>query len=227
MKKALLFLWVTISLATSLHAEEFLFKNPAGFTEIRKADPLFEETMKNAVRRGRLLKMYLPEHMAHQYKHGNSSLVTRQVLICAPLAEKTSMDPKEAELLAKSLEGMFIGFATVPRGRMDTPAQDIEHRQTALKNSLASGQPLLYSSQRTQTAWLYSYLIHYNMDSTSGKYFLSTAMSSAVVPLKDRVLFITASSIPEGGDAESELEWVKDTASAFAAALVKSDSAKK
>jgi len=170
--------------------------------------------------------MYLPEHMAHQYKHGNSSLVTRQVLLCAPLSGKMPQGAKEAELLARSLEGMFIGFATVPHGRMDTPAQEIEHRQTALKESLASGKPLLYSSQRTQTAWIYSYLIHYNMESSPGKYFLTTAMASAVVPVDDKTLFITASSILENGDAQNELEWVKDTAASFASALGKAAHAK-
>ena len=60
------------------------FSAPDGFTELtdRESD-LFLDTEKNAVRHGRLVKMYLPQYMAHQYRYGSRDAVTRQVLICA------------------------------------------------------------------------------------------------------------------------------------------------
>jgi len=221
MKTAFILLMSLLALPFAAHAEEILFAAPSGFAEIEGTEALFAESQKNAVQRGRLLKMYLPQYMAHQYRHGNSTLVTRQVLVCSPLAANVPVPPKGAELLARSLEGMFMGFATVPRGRMDTPAQEIEHRQSALKKSLASGSPLLYSSQRTPSAWIYTFLIHYNMEGNAGKNFLTTALSCAVLPVKEKVLFITAGSIMEGNDAQSELEWVRDTAGSFASAIAK------
>ncbi len=226
MKTLLCLLCLLLSFSVPCAAEEITFPSLSGFAEIGNAEPLFALSQQEAVQRGTLLKMYLPQFQAHQYKHGNSNLVTRQVLICAPLSSGAPIPPQKTELLARSLEGIFIGFATVPRGRMDTPAQEIEHRQTALKKSLENGTPLLYSSQRSKTGWIYSYLIHYNMEGRVGKNFLTTAMASAVLNVKEQALFITASSILEGNDAETELDWVRETASSFAAAILKANDAK-
>ena len=198
------------------------FAAPDGFTELadRESD-LFRDTEKNAVRNGRLIKMYLPQYMAHQYRYGSRDAVTRQVLICAMNGQKRALENRDAELLARSTEGLFIGFSRIPRSRTDTPAQEMENREKALQNALATGTPLLVDSLRTSSAFLYTSLIHFNMAETGPKTWLSTAMATAVVPVKDTVLFVTVSSILGNDAPEPHLDWVKETAGSFADMIVR------
>ena len=204
------------------------FATPDSFTELtdRESD-LFRDTEEQAVRNGRLIKMYLPQYMAHQYKYGSRDAVTRQVLICAMNGQKRPLDQKDAELLARSTEGLFIGFSRIPRSRTDTPAQEIENQEKALSHALSTGTPLLVDSLRTSSAFLYTCLIHYNMAERGPKTWLSTAMATAVVPVKDTVLFVTASSILGNDDPEPHLDWVKETASSFADMIVRANKPEK
>ena len=197
-------------------AEGLILRPPAGFTELPASDRLFEETGRQAIAHGRLHSMYLPQHMARQYRHGSRDLVTRQVILCTPGGQdQQPLTAKDAEILAKVQEGLFAGFARVPRGRLDTPAMETEHRQAALDHSFATGTPFLSESIRYQAAWIYTYLIHYDMDPREHGNFLTTAMATAVIPVRDTVLFAHVSSILEGRDASAELEWVKDVAMSF------------
>ena len=53
--------------------------------------------------------------------------------------------------------------------------------------------------------------------------FLPCAVASAVIPVKDTVLFLTVSSLLGQDEPEVHLEWVKETALAFADALTKAN----
>ena len=198
------------------------FAAPDGFAELTDhASDLFQDTEKDAVRSGRLLRMYLPQYMAQQYRYGNRDAVTRQVLICAMQGQSRALEQKDADLLARSTEGLFIGFAHIPRSRTDTPAQELENREKAISESLATGRPLLVDSVRTSSAYLYTSLIHYNMAEHGEKIWLSTAMSTAVVPVKDTALFVTVTSMLGAEAPGPHLDWVKETASAFADMIVR------
>ena len=204
------------------------FSAPDGFTEIADhSSELFLDTEKNAVRHGRLIKMYLPQYMAHQYRYGSRDAVTRQVLICALEGQSRPLEQKDAELLARSTEGLFIGFSRIPRSRTDTPAQEMENRARALEHALNTGTPLLVDSVRTSSAFLYTSLIHFNMMERGPKSWLSTAMATAVVPVKDTVLFVTVSSILGSDEPEPHLDWVKETATAFADMIVRGNKTEK
>lgn len=209
-------------------ADNVVFSTPDTFAELADHESdLFKNTEEHAIAHGRLLKMYLPQYMAHQYHSGNRDAVTRQVLICAMNGQKRAFTQKDAELLARSLEGLFIGFSRIPRSRTDTPAQEMENREKALQKSLKTGSPLLVDSLRTSSAFLYTFLIHYPMTERTPKSFLSTAMSTAVVPVKDTMLFVTASSILDNDSPEPHLDWVKETANIFADMIVRTNKPEK
>lgn len=199
------------------------FPTPASFAELEKESALFRESAAHAVRNGRLLKLWLPRHMARQYHGGSPDAVTRQVLLCAPDGQSRPMDAKDAELLARSAEGQFIGFSRIPRSHTDTPAQEEQNRSDALKDSLDKGRPLLVDSLRTSSAYLHTSLIHFSMGEKKEQVFLPCAMASAVVPVKDTVLFLTVSSLLGQDEPEAHLEWVKETALAFADAITRAN----
>ena len=207
-------------------ADKLILRPPAGFAELSAADDrLYKETDEQAIAHGKLWKIYLPQHMARQYRHGSRDLVTRQIILCT--AEEQGgrlLTAKDAEILAKIQESLFAGFARVRRGRMDTPAMEIEHRQAALDHSFATGTPFLSESIRYQAAWIYTYLIHYSMDPKEPGNFLTTAMATAVIPVCGTVLFVNVSSILEGKDAPAELEWVKDIAMNFTGQILSENS---
>ncbi|HJD97518.1 hypothetical protein [Mailhella massiliensis] len=208
--------------------DELAFAVPDTFTELTDHDSdLFRDTEKYAVSHGRLLKMYLPQYMAHQYRYGSRDAVTRQVLICAMEGQKRPLTQKDAELLARSTEGLFIGFSRIPRSRTDTPAQEMENREKALARALETGSPLLVDSVRTSSAFLYTFLIHDNMVERGPKSWLSMAMATAVVPVKDTVLFVTVSSILGHDNPEPHLDWVKETAGTFADMIVRANKGEK
>ncbi len=209
-------------------ADSLKFHTPAAFTEMTdRTSDLFRDTERQAVSHGRLLRMYLPQHMAQQYRYGSRDAVTRQVLICAMQGQRRALNQKDAELLARSTEGLFIGFSRIPRSRTDTPAQELENREQALRRALESGTPLLVDSLRTSTAFLYTSLIHYNMTEKGPRSYLSTAVATAVVPVKDTVLFVTVTSILGQDAAAPHLDWVKETASTFSDMIVRSNRAEK
>lgn len=208
--------------------DKLKFAAPDGFTELSDHESdLFLDTERNAVRHGRLIRMYLPQYMAHQYRYGSRDAVTRQVLICALEGQSRALDQKDAELLARSTEGLFIGFSRIPRSRTDTPAQEMENREKALANTLATGTPLLVDSVRTSSAFLYTSLIHFNMMERGPKSWLSTAVATAVVPVKDTVLFVTVTSILGNDKPAPHLDWVKETATSFADMIVRGNKTEK
>ena len=120
--------------------EGLKFPALAAFAELGPESSLFRESEAQAVRRGRLLKLWLPQHMARQYHGGSPDAVTRQILLCAPEGQSRPLDAKDAELLARSAEGLFIGFARIPRSSTDTPAQEEQNRAEALRSSLEKGR---------------------------------------------------------------------------------------
>ena len=196
---------------------------PASFAELPPESALFRESAALAVKRGRLLRLWLPRHMAKQYHGGSPDAVTRQVLLCALDGQSRPLNSKDAELLARSAEGQFMGFSRIPRSHTDTPAQEEQNRSDALKNSLATGTPLLVDSLRTSSSYLHTCLLHFAMGEKKDKVFLPCAMASAVVPVKNTVLFLTVTSLLGQDEAEPHLAWVKETASAFADAIAKAN----
>ena len=203
--------------------ESLNIPTPATFAELPPESALFRESAAQAVRGGRLLKLWLPRHMAKQYHGGSPDAVTRQVLLCAPEAQPRPLDARDAEILARSAEGQFIGFSRIPRSHTDTPAQEEQNRSDALRASLATGRPLLVDSLRTSSAYLHTSLIHFSMGEKKEQVFLPCAMASAVIPVKDTVLFLTVSSLLGQDEPEAHLEWVKETALAFADAIAKAN----
>jgi len=203
--------------------EGLRFPTPASFAELGPESALFRESAAQAVRGGRLLKLWLPRHMAKQYHGGSPDAVTRQILLCALDGQTRPLDAKDAELLARSAEGQFVGFARIPRSHTDTPAQEEQNRADALLGSLEKGRPLLVDSLRTSSAYLHTCLIHFSMGEKKESAFLPCAMASAAVPVKDTVLFLTVTSLLGQDEAEPHLEWVKETATAFADALTKAN----
>jgi len=208
------------------------FSAPGGFLELSPDSPLFQQSAAEAVRHGRLLKLYLPRHLASQYRSGSPDSVTRQVLICALENQPYPLHDKEKELLARSAEGFFVGFSRIPHSRTDTPAQAEENRARSLNLSLEKGSPLLVDSMRTPSAYLHTCLIHFSMNSLQKsekqeRAWLPCALALAAVPVKDTMLFITASSLLGQDSAESHLTWVKETASSFADAITRANAPEK
>ena len=203
--------------------EGLKFPSLAAFAELGPETALFRESEAQAVRRGRLLRLWLPQHMARQYHGGSSDAVTRQILLCAPEGQSRPLDAKDAELLARSAEGLFIGFARIPRSSTDTPAQEEQNRAEALRASLEKGRPLLVDSVRTSSAFLHTCLLHFSMGEKKENVFLPCALATAVVPVRDTVLFLTVTSLLGQDEAEPHLAWVKETAMAFADALTKAN----
>ncbi len=225
----LLLCWFALPANTlAVTADELLFTTPDSFTEIStKQYELFLDTAQHGLAHGKLLRMYFPSNMAQQYAYGNHEAVTQQILICAMEGQKDLLQQKDVDLLARSMEGLFIGFSRVPQSRTDTPEQVLENREKALSHALTQGTPLLVESLRTSRAYLYTYLIHYNMAEVGPKFFLSTAMATAVVPVRDTAVFVTVSSILNSDSAEKHLEWVKNTATAFAEMIQSANKEKK
>ncbi len=203
--------------------EALRFRTPPSFAELGPESALFRESAAQAVRRGRLLKLYLPQHMARQYQGGRPDAVTRQVLVCGLEDQSRPLNARDAELLARSAEGLFIGFSRIPRSHTDTPAQEEQNRAEALRASLETGRPLLVDSLRTSAAFLHTCLVHFSMGEKKENVFLPCALATAAVPVKDTVLFVTVSSLLGQDDAAPHLEWVKETASTFADALAKAN----
>ncbi|MBQ4077149.1 MAG: hypothetical protein IJD65_05740 [Mailhella sp.] len=199
------------------------FPTPSSFAELGPETPLFRESEAQAVRRGRLLKLWLPQHMARQYHGGSPDAVTRQILLCAPEGQPRPLDAKDAELLARSAEGLFIGFARIPRSSTDTPAQEEQNRAAALRSSLEKGRPLLVDSVRTSSAFLHTCLLHFSMGEKKENVFLPCALATAVVPVKGAALFLTVTSLLGQDEPEPHLAWVKETAMTFADALAKAN----
>ncbi len=223
-----LFILCSALSAKASNADELMFKTPPAFSEISEGQgELFRRTAEGAVAHGRLLRLYLPASMAYQYHNGNIHAVTRQVLICALSEENETIDPKDAELLARSEEGLFTGFSRIPRSRTDTPIEELENRKKHLEKALEEGTPLLVDSLRTPSAFLYTCLLHYNMAEQGPKTFLSMAMATAVVPVRNTALFITVSSLLGQEAADTHLEWTKETAMSFAEMIHAQNSQKK
>ncbi len=202
------------------------FAAPGGFLELPADSPLFRQSETEAVRSGRLLKLYLPRHIAAQYRSGSPDAVTRQVLVCSPEGQTKPLNDKDRELLARAAEGYFVGFARIPHSRTDTPAQAEENRARALRSSLETGRPLLADSLRTSSAYLHTCLVHFAMSGAEKaggqeRAWLPCALAVAAVPVRDTMLFVTVSSLLGQEGAEAHLSWVKETASAFADAIVK------
>lgn len=204
---------------------DLVFRSPAGFSELTdRNSPLFRESAGGAVSGGELLRIYLPEYIAHQYKYGSFDAVTRQVVISGLKGQTRPLDQRDIEVLSRSTESMFNNFASITRHRTDTPAQELERRRKTLEDSMAHGTPLLVEDIRTSTAYIYVWLYHYPMTDNSVKNWLTTAMATAIVPVKGTAVFVSASSILNGRPGpEADLEWVKDAASAFAASIAKNN----
>lgn len=206
---------------------ELRFATPAGFAPISAESELFRRSAEQAVAHGRLLRLYVPQDMERLHREGRPHAVTRQVLVCGLEGQDAPLDRKNADLIARSSEGMFIGFARVPLRRDDSPEQQDAARSEALRLSLRKGTPLLVDSLRTPSAYLHTCLVHFRMGERGEQLFLPMALATAVVPVKDTVLTVTVSSLLGNEDAEAHLAWAKKSASDFADAIAQTGRAKK
>lgn len=195
------------------------FAAPAGFAELPADTELFRRSAEEAVAHGRLLHLYLPQDMARLYAEGKAHGVTRQVLVCGLDGQQAPLDRSQTDLMARSAEGMFNGFATIPRENEAAPDQADTARANALRRSLKKGAPLLVDSLRTPSAYLHTCLIHFRMVERPDSAFLPMALATAIVPVKDSVLTVTASSLLGQDEPEPHLAWVKKSASDFADAI--------
>lgn len=203
--------------SSAQEADGLRFSTPSGFVELAdRTSDLFRDSETMAVRGGRLLKIYLPQYMAHQYRYGKRHEVTRQVLICALEEGHPPLGQKEGELLARSMESLFNGFMVIPRGKNESRTDQKEMRTEAIRQSRKKGKPLLVDSLRTPSAYLHTCLIYFPMAQNGPESRLAMALGVAVVPVKETVLFVTAGSLVGPDDALPHLAWAKDSASAFA-----------
>lgn len=203
------------------------FAAPAGFSELSAETELFRRSAEEAVANGRLLHLYLPQDMARLYAEGKAHAVTRQVLVCGIDSQEAPLDRNAVELMARSAEGMFIGFASIPHESGASAEQAHAARSAALQRSLEKGTPLLVDSLRTPSAYLHTCLVHFRMTERPENVFLSMALATAVVPVKDSVLTLTASSLLGQDDPEPHLAWVKKSASDFADAIAQAGRTRK
>lgn len=206
---------------------ELKFRAPAAFAALEENSELFQRSAEQAVKNGRLAKLYLPRDMARLYAEGRPDAVTRQVFVCTLEGQSAPLPREDTELLARSLEGQFIGFARIPTAKGDSEDMIREKRAAALRDSLNNGRPLLVDSLRTPTAYLHTFLMHFAMSEKKAKVFMPAAMAVAAVPVSGTMLFITVSSLPGQDDIEPHLTWVKDTASDFADMLVQANKPEK
>lgn len=195
---------------------ELRFRTPAGFVELPAESELFRESSRYAVKNGRLLRMYLPRHIAGQTDMGRQDAVTQQVLVSRLPENAQPTDRKGAELLARSMEGFFNGFTTLPRLSSSASTEEKARREAMLDAAMQKGSPILAESLRTPSAYLHTCIIHFPMDSSIPASFLSLALGLAAVPVHDTVLFITANSIIDAEGPERHLLWAKETVANFA-----------
>ena len=89
---------------------------PANFVDVTEsAADLVRATQAEAVPDGVLLRLYLPDDAAQRYAEGRPDELTRQVSVYAARdGENLSLDKKALELMARSLEGAYTGYAAVP-----------------------------------------------------------------------------------------------------------------
>lgn len=186
---------------------------PPGFVDASTiSDALPREIQASAVPGGVLLKVYLPDDAAQRYAEERPDAVTRQVSLYG-VHNSHPMDKKGLELVARTLEGAFAGYKTVPEETL----RDAQALHEALRAASDAGTPLLVASVHTDNAVGYVTQIPF----VSGPDTAVTAvMATALVLVGDRLVFVTASSFVTDDAPADHVAWAKSTAESFADMLV-------
>ncbi len=185
---------------------------PANFVDVTEsAADLVRATQAEAVPDGVLLRLYLPDDAAQRYAEGRPDELTRQVSVYAARdGENLSLDKKALELMARSLEGAYTGYAAVP----DETLKDGAALDVFLREAIAEGTSLLLSPIRADHAEGRVVMQVFGADAP-----VAALMATALVLVDDKVLFVTASSLATGNSPADDAAWVAAAAEAFADAL--------
>ncbi len=186
---------------------------PVGFVDATEsAADLVRATQAEAVPDGVLLRLYLPDDAAQRYAEGRPDDLTRQVsLYAARGGESLSLDKKALELMVRSLEGAYTGYAAVP----DALLNDQAGLNAFLREAVATGTSLLLPPIRTDHAEGRVVMQVFGGDAP-----VAALMATALVLVDDKALFVTASSLVTGDSPADDAAWVAAAAEAFADALV-------
>ena len=189
---------------------------PVGFVDATDlAADLVRATRAEAVPDGVLLRLYLPDAAAQRYAEGRPDELTRQVSVYAARGGETlSLDKKALDMMARSLEGAYTGYAAVP----DETLKDRTAFNAFLREAVAAGTSLLLAPIRTDHAEGRVVMQVFGADVP-----VTALMATALVLVDDKVLFVTASSLATGDSPADDAAWVAATAEAFADALVSAE----
>lgn len=194
--------------------EEPHIQPPAGFVDAATiSDVLPRIVQDQSVPDGELLKVYLPDAAAQRYAEGRLDAVTRLVAVYGVKHDErrpqTSLDKKGLELAARTLEGAFAGYETVPEDTF----KDAGALDEALRAAADAGTPVLATSVHTDNAVGYVTQIPFLSGPDSA---VAAAMATALVLVEDRLIFVTASSFVTDNAPAAHAAWVKSTVEAFA-----------
>ncbi len=184
--------------------------NPVGFVDSASISPiLFERTRDNAGLDGVLLKVYLPDTVAQLYSDGRPDALARQVhLYGIHNAQDWTFDRKALDLMGKSLESAFSSYEVIPDDvRRNRPLLEQTLREAAQKDD-----PLLVQTIYGDSHISYLTLISYPLTSD---FNLTQAMSTTLVLVGERIVFVNASSIIQSGAFTEHLAWARSAAESF------------
>lgn len=189
---------------------------PVGFVDATQtAAGLFQATQSEAVPDGVLLRLYLPDDAAQRYAEGRPEEVTRQVsLYAAKDGENQAWDRKALELMVRSLESAYAGYASVP----DETLKDWTELNALLLEARGAGTPLLLAPIHGEHAEGRVLMQVFGADAP-----VAALVATCLVLVNDRVLFVTASSLVSSEFPADDAAWVEASAEAFAEALVSAE----
>lgn len=195
---------------------ELDLRPPVGFVDAAGvADALFLATQSRALPDGVLLKLYLPDAAAQRYTENRPDEITRQVSVYAARGgESMTLDKKGLDLMARSLEGAFTGYTTVPEDIAKDPAQF----HAFLREAAGTGTSLRLAPIRTDNAEGHVVMQVFGADAP-----VVALAATALVLVNDKVLFVTATSLVTGDSPADDAAWVTATAEAFADALASAE----
>lgn len=147
--------------ATEAVQASFTIRPPSGFVDsVSIAEDLFRDTQSDL--NGVLLKLYLPSADALLYEENRRDSITRQVAIYVwPQSEQLVMDKKTLELVAKTQEGAYVGYETIPPEKLPGLRKDEAQMQEAYRAVLVAGASLLVETRRDDQSFTFSALVNY------------------------------------------------------------------
>jgi hypothetical protein len=206
----LLFLPPAVSLAAETAGELKTAAVP-GFAEATDTE-LFRSLRAEFDPNGVPLAICLPDAMNQLYRAGRGDAVTRQVLLYGTRG-KDLPDKRDAELMARTLAGAYAGYE---RPAAET-GQDREALARFHRSHTDAGTSVWAEEGQTDNSFFFTLLFSYP---TGTGRPLVTALCTALVPVAGRVVFISASSLVTDDAPQDHLNWVKNTADAFAEMLI-------